>query len=133
MKKRMSLVVVCALFSALIVGCGGGGGVASVVNAFLGNYQGTFNITSGVSNGLSGTFGVQVNNDGSVTGMVQDTNGRQAALTGSIGSGGAFNVNGNFTGTNLTATASGQITGNSGSGNFQLSNGSSGTFAINKT
>lgn len=130
-------IVAATVMSVVITGCGGGSGGAVSSNSFAGNYAGNYVFNDGVSRNLT----VDVSSTGAVSArdnaLIEPFSGTGTANASS----GQLRIQGSFfsesSGMTVTLTFNGQLTRTGvatiGSGTVEASNGSRGTFSINKT
>ena len=134
----LSLVGLLAIATiALISGCGGLSNPIRPADSFIGDYSGTYSLTSGPDAGETGSFSFNIAASGVIQGNVVSTSGiKNATLFGTMSSAGTFVLNSIFYTSGTSGQGSGALdrSGNSSiaSGTFTLTDGNQGTFFCNK-
>lgn len=142
MEKRkmfpLNLVGLLAIaMIALVTGCGGMSNSILPADPFIGNYTGTYTLTSGPDVGETGSFSFNIAASGVIQGNVVSTSGiKNATLFGTMSSADTFVLNSIFYTSGTSGQGSGALdrSGNSSiaSGTFTLTDGNHGTFFCNK-
>jgi hypothetical protein len=87
MARRISQVVLAALFTLLAAGCGGGGG--GTPNQFTGNWGGPWVEVGGIR---SGTLSLAVEAGGNVVGTLVDTTEGTSSISGTVTDNGSLSA-----------------------------------------